>query len=586
MTRPYLVAPKGKNHLDLTDMAKRNFLASPWVAVSLGLLLSACATRPVMRGSGESPEVQISGVEDPSREVMANISKPYQSPLGDIPLDVTPLTEQWIKYFQGRGRRYMEVYLQRSSRYLPMMKNTLRENGLPEDLVYVSLIESGFSPLAHSHANAVGYWQFIRATGKRYGLTVDPFIDERRDPVLSTRAAAEYFKALYNLFGSWHLALASYNVGENRVKRAVMKYYTRDFWELAKRRKAFPKETKHYVPKFIAATLIAKNPENYGFTSINYEPPLAFDTVALVNPISMAKLAQTMNVDEKELKLLNPKFRGDYVPQYRGGETVIRVPVGMTQVATAAIPASLSAQPKVISADYYFYRVKRGDSLSTIARKHRTSIATLRRLNNLGNRSLLRVGQRLRVPDRGGSYVSYEMPTSESGKVASEQTEESQTSSANDSAATTSEVHVVRRGENLTLIARKYGLSVNQLRRLNKLSNRAILRAGQTLRLKEDEPAGSDKSSSVQNSKRSPVTNRSRNLASRSRTKGTQKMVKDVVKRSKALAKSARRHKVRRGETLAQIAMRYKVSVGAIAKHNQIKNKSRLLAGSELVIPH
>lgn len=589
MTHPYLVDPKGIDHLDLTDMAKRYLTASPWLVVSLSFLVSACAIKPVMRGSGDPSDVQISGTEDPSREVMENIAKPYISPLGEIPLDVTPLTEQWIKYFQGRGRKYMEVYLQRSSRYLPMMKNTLRENGLPEDLVYVSLIESGFSPLAHSHANAVGYWQFIRATGKRYGLTVDPFIDERRDPVLSTRAAAEYFKALYNLFGSWHLSLASYNVGENRVKRAVMKFYTRDFWELAKRRKAFPKETKHYVPKFIAAALIAKDPIKYGFTAINYEPPLAFDTVALVNPISMTKLAQTMNVDENELKLLNPKFRGDYVPQYRGNETVIRVPVGMSQVAVAAIPTSFSAQPKVISADYYFYRVKRGDSLSTIARKHRTSIATVRRLNSLGNRTLLRVGQKLRVPDRGGSFVSYEMPVTEGPVAAPEKSSSEQSTVAgNEAPQAASETHVVRRGENLTLIAKKYGMSVNELRRLNKLSHRSILRAGQTLKLKEEEPAISDKSSSVQNSRRAPVINRSRNLASRSsKSKGAQKMVKDVVRKSKQIAKNAaRRHKVRRGETLAQIAMRYKVSVGAIAKHNQIKNKSRLLAGSELVIPH
>src|SRR5262249_50776712 len=151
-------------------------------------------------------------------------------------------------------------YLERSARYLPMMKNVLRENGLPEDLVYVAMIESGFSPRAHSRANAVGYWQFIRSTGKRFGLHVDTFIDERRDPVLSTRAAAEYFKALYDLLGSWHLSMAAYNVGEMRVKRAVTRYYTRDFWELIRKRRAMPAETRNYVPKFIAAALIAKNP--------------------------------------------------------------------------------------------------------------------------------------------------------------------------------------------------------------------------------------------------------------------------------------------------------------------------------------
>lgn len=558
-----------------------------WITPALGLvavclLTVGCGTNRIKADGTADSEVQISGSEEPSKDVMANISKPYVSPMGEVPLDITPMTEQWIRYFQGRGRKYMEVYLERSTRYLPMMKNTLRENGLPEDLVYISLIESGFSPLAHSHANAVGYWQFIRATGKRYGLMVDPFIDERRDPVLSTRAAAEYFKALYNLFGSWHLAMASYNVGENRVKHAVMKYYTRDFWTLVKNRRAFPKETKHYVPKFIAAALIARNPEKYGFTNIAFQPPLAFDAVALTNPISMSKLATAMNVEVETLKLLNPKFRGDYVPQYRGNETMIRVPVGTAAIATASIVGAYSPQPKIIAADYYYYRVRSGDSLSTIARKHRTSIATVRRLNNLGNRTLLRVGQKLRVPDRGGSFVSYEMPAEGAIVATAEATtpteqptnlgptvpvnETAPEANTNGEAEVTTTVHVVRRGENLTLIAKKYGLSVAELRRLNKLNNRAVLRAGQTLRLRDEEISPSAKTGAFQNRRKLKL-----------KSSGASRMV--------AEAKVKKKHVVRRGETLAQIADRYRVSVGAIAKRNQIKNRSRVLAGSELVIP-
>lgn len=540
-----------------------------------------------MRGaksnSGDETLVQIPGSEDPSKDVMANISKPYQSPLGEIPLDMTPLTEQWLKYFQGKGRRYMEVYLERSARYIPMMKNTLREYQLPEDLVYIALIESGFSPMAHSHANAVGYWQFIRGTGKRYGLAIDPFIDERRDPVLSTRAAAEYFKALYNLFGNWHLAMASYNVGENRVKRAVMKYYSRDFWELVKHRRAFPKETKHYVPKFIAAALIAKDPEKYGFTNIAYQQPLSFDTVQLVNPVSMTKLAQSMNVDVEQLKLLNPKFRGDYVPQYRGAETMIRVPLGMSQLAVASIPAALTAQPKVASADYYFYRVRSGDSLSVIARRHRTSIATLKRLNNLGNRTLLRVGQRLRVPDRGGAYVSYEMPSERSSTVTTAAEAADPADGTRQINSDTARTHVVRRGENLTTIAKKYGLTVDGLRRLNNLNRRAVLRAGQTLKLREGEP----ESSSASQSGNVPKSKRAKGkVVERLVVKNTAKKAKTAKPSKKAIKRvTVQKHRVKRGETLAQIAERYRVSVGSIAKRNSIKNKSRLLAGAELVIP-
>jgi len=149
--------------------------------------------------------------------------------LEQIPTEINPLVEKWITYFQGRGREHMEKYLARSSRYEKLMKKVLRDNGLPEDLFYIALIESGFSSQATSHAAAVGFWQFIRGTGKRYGLDINPFVDERRDPVFATQAAAEYFKGLYSVFGSWYLAMASYNVGENRVKREVMNHYTRDF---------------------------------------------------------------------------------------------------------------------------------------------------------------------------------------------------------------------------------------------------------------------------------------------------------------------------------------------------------------------
>jgi membrane-bound lytic murein transglycosylase D len=572
-------------------------MTSKIIRASLGvgvLLLLGCTTlsksgkgADAQGGDGESgPLVQISGHEEASTEVSANLGKPYVSPLGEIPLDITPLTEQWIKYFQGRGRKYMEVYLERSTRYLPMMKNTLRENGLPEDLVYVALIESGFSSSAHSHSNAVGYWQFIRSTGKHYGLMVDPFIDERRDAVLSTRAAAEYFRALYNLFGSWHLALAAYNVGENRVKRAVMKYHTRDYWELIKHRRSLPAETKHYVPKMIAATIIARDPEKFGFTNIQYSAPLAFDAVQLVNPISMSKLAQNLNMDVDDFKELNPKFRGDFIPQYRGAETFIRVPVGKAIIVQAAIPSAISVQPKVVSSDFYFYRVRNGDSLSVIAQRHRTSINNLRRLNDLGSRSFLRAGQKLRVPDRGGAFVTYEMPKPSPGPSMKDSDENTEVNSASeersiaqDGDEAVDQVHVVRRGDTLGAIARKYKLSLDDLRRFNKLKSRSVLRLGQTLLLKERaEPEAEQPESS-----KAGTTQNSEGQWRRGRSK-TISMVANA-KNFKAKKIKAQRHRVRRGETLAAIAQNYRVSVGQIARRNSISNHSRLLAGVELIIP-
>ncbi|NJL25556.1 MAG: transglycosylase SLT domain-containing protein [Calothrix sp. SM1_5_4] len=472
---------------------------------SLILLLSACSsfqrksetaavTEPEKvagaEGADQAPAVASTTIKEDevsSEDVEKNIERPYKSAYGEIAMDYNEHVEKWLRYFQGRGRGYMNTYLSRSGRYLPMMKNVLRENGLPEDLVYIALIESGFSPRAHSRANAVGYWQFIKSTGKRFGLQVDTFTDERRDPVLSTRAAVEYFKALYNLFGDWHLCMASYNVGESRVKRAVTKYYTKDFWQLIAKRRSFPAETKNYVPKFIAAAMIAKDPAKYGFTDVAYEDPLSYDTVALKSPISISKLASNLNVDVEELKLLNPKFRTDFVPISRSGETVVRIPVGRADDALAALSLSVTTQPKVLQAEYYFYRIRRGDTLSTVARKHRTTVSQLRRLNNLSNRSVLRVGKTLKVPDNGGDGIK--LVTEEEARVPApapaRQGRELNDGAVRAVGARDVEFHLVRGGENLTVIAARYGLTINDLLKFNNLSSRSVLRRGQKLRVRE-----------------------------------------------------------------------------------------------------
>lgn len=536
------------------------------------LLTAACATTqkaPV--GNAESTEApaKIEEKEVSSEVVEENEVKPYKSTFGEVALDYNQHVEVWIKYFQGRGREHMDRYLSRSTRYLPMMKQVLRENGLPEELVYVSLIESGFSPGAHSRANAVGYWQFIRATGRRYGLNVDPFIDERRDPVLSTRAAAEYFKTLYGMFGSWHLALASYNTGENRVKRMVTKYYTRDFWELIKKRRSLPTETKQYVPKFIAAALIAKDPAKYGFTQIEYSDPLSYDTVALTSPISLTKLANNLSVDVDEMKLLNPKFRSDFVPISRGSETVVRIPVGRGSDAQAALSLSVTTQPKVLSAENYYYKIRRGDNLSTVARRNRTTVSQLRRLNNLSNRTLLRVGMTLRVPDHGGSGVNNVTE------------EDAQTGSVGPATAAMPAVetrsldfHVVRRGDNISSISAKYGVPVDELLRLNKLTSRSVIRRGQKVRLRAE---SSPKSASP--------SRRNRNIALSQFKSHSASLTQLPRRRAHQVAGQDRRHVVRRGETLYDVSKRYGIALNRLARANGRGMSYRVMAGEKLVIP-
>lgn len=549
--------------------------------------VSGSGTQTESTSSKSAAEVKLTEKEAASEEVEENVEKPYRSSYGEIAMDDHQLVDKWVQYFQGRGRERMTTYLERSGRYLPMMKNVLRENGLPEELVYIALIESGFSPRAHSKANAVGYWQFIRETGRRYGLKVDTFIDERRDPVLATRAAVEYFKTLYNMFGSWHLAMASYNCGEGRVKRAVNKHKTKNFWELIAKRRALPTESKHYVPKFIAAAKIASNPEKYGFSEIKFQDPLSYDTVTLTNPISLSKLASNMNVDLEEMKLLNPKFRSDFVPMARDGETVVRLPVGFGQDALAALSMSVTTQPKIVSNDYTYYRIRSGDSLSTIARRHRTSVSQIRRLNDLSNRYILRVGARLRIPDKGGA-----LPENTVEEDANTPSHRSTASSSTGvvTAGGDNEFHVVRRGDNLSNIAQKYSITIADLLKLNNLTNRSVLRPGQKLRVRGESVDRS--AASTKSTKKVSVKNRAVAAAPKSPVKKNQKIATAKVETKKQtnvktkIAKAKTVHKVRRGETLENIAKRYGVSMPKIAKANALPRSGRLLAGAQLVIPH
>lgn len=544
-----------------------------------------CSSMQRSSTANEEREAAINSSEVSSSAVESQLRQPYKSPLGDVPLTDNKMSRKWVKYFLGRGRHHMDRYLARSSRYIPMMKNVLREEGLPEDLVYVALIESGFNPKAHSHANAVGYWQFIRSTGKSFGLRIDGYIDERRDPVLSTRAAAAYFKALYNLFGSWHLSLAAYNTGENRVKNRVMRYYTRDFWELARRR-ALPRETRNYVPKFIAAAMIAKSPESYGFSSVTYQVPLSYDAVEASNPISLKALSAKLGVDHDEIKRLNPKFRGDYVPNYKGDKMMIRVPKGFQAQAAAAIPAVKVDRPQYVYRDHYYYRVRRGDTLGHIARRHRTTVGTLRRMNKMGRRSMIRVGQRLKVPERGG-YSKHRVASQSRSRKA-------------DPNAT---YHTVRRGENLTLIARKYGMSVQELKKLNSLNKRALLKVGQRLKLRENKPANSDNQSYKSGS--SHIVQRGENLTliakkyrvsvqalkqangfgRRSILKVGQKLSIPGQGRGRSLSAKNIKHRVKQGENLTLIARKYGVSVSDLRRANHLDRKSILFVGKKLEVP-
>ena len=244
----------------------------------------------------------------------------------DFPVTYNSRVKKWIKYFQTAGRPSFRRWLERSSRFVPFIQTELKKAGLPLDLVYVAMIESGFSSNAASHANAIGLWQFIVPTGERYGLKYDWWIDERRDFEKATRAAIGYMSDLFEQFGSWYLVTASYNMGENGVRRLIKRYRTNSYWDLVERG-ALPDETGNYVPKMLAAILIAKAPALYGFRDLEMMMPFAFDTVTVPGGTDLANLARYLGVSERTLTELNPELVRGFIPRDIGQHR-IRIPKG------------------------------------------------------------------------------------------------------------------------------------------------------------------------------------------------------------------------------------------------------------------
>ena len=307
-----------------------------------------------------------------------------------IPLVENDRVRYFVELFCGRLRSFFETALARSGKYIPMMASILQEAGLPEDLIYLSLIESGFSPQAYSRARAVGPWQFIRATGNRYGLRIDSWVDERRDPVKSTRAAAAYLKDLHQQFGEWFLAAAAYNAGEHRVEKAIYNSQTHDFWLLSQKT-SLKQETRNYVPRFIAAALIASTPEKYGFGNLLYEPPMEYDEVRIFRPMSMETIARLAQATVGEIKELNPALLLNATPPSDNG-FVLRLPAGSSKSFTEAY----ALVPGPTRTKTIIHTVTKGETLSAIARRYHQRVSQIVEANGLKS-SQIRVGQQLMI---------------------------------------------------------------------------------------------------------------------------------------------------------------------------------------------
>ncbi len=303
-----------------------------------------------------------------------------------------------ITLFTEKIHKNFSLWLSRSGRYLELMKEILKENDIPEDMAFLPLIESGFNPNAYSQAKAAGYWQFIASTAKRYGLQIDWWRDERRDPVKSTVAAANYLRDLYEMFGSWNLAMAAYNAGEGKIMRALKKTKVDDYWSLLPTNQ-IKRETKDYVPKFIAASLIAYSPEEYGFDDLAIHPPLSYEIVTLHYPIDLAIAADCAETSLEIIRGLNPELRRWCTPPDLS-EYDLRIPQGTREIFFKNL--SGISEKKRFTVD--IYTVKKKDTFRKISKKTGVPVAVILDLNDMEKIMPLTAGTKIYLPPKG-KYV-------------------------------------------------------------------------------------------------------------------------------------------------------------------------------------
>jgi membrane-bound lytic murein transglycosylase D len=388
-------------------------------------------------------------------------------PESDIPLTLNSKVEYFIRSFQGEGRNAFSRWLSRSERYIPMMKEVLKKEGLPEDLVYLAMIESGFSPHAYSVAAAVGPWQFMSATGKRYALRIDGWIDERRDPLKSSVAAALYLKELYGIFNKdWYLAAAGYNAGENKILRAIDRYNSTDFWELSKG-SYLARETKEYVPKLLAAAIIAKEPARYGFADVAYLPPIEFDTVTIPSQTDLELVAKLCDVSYETIRELNPELRRwatppDY-PDYQ-----LKLPKGRKERFTtgyAAVPENERYTERTV---HIRYRARKRETLGQVARRFGTTPEAIAALNRLEKNARIR-DRVLVIPVKAALLDQAEAAKRAAAAGSRRESREFK------------KYYTVKKGDTLPSVAKRFNVTTRLLAAWNNLKGKMALRAGKRI---------------------------------------------------------------------------------------------------------
>ncbi len=498
--------------------------------------------RPAIEAGSRPAEPDRAPAEDPRDSLVANAPLPSADevekaktevgsaapgPGFDIPIVVNDAVLRAVAFYQFRTPLAFAGALKRSGRYLDLMRGVLKEEGVPQDLVYVAMVESAFKYQAHSRAAAHGFWQFIAGTGKRYGLKRNRSLDERSDPVKSTRAAAAYFRDLYEMFGDWHLAMAAYDGGEGRILKSLQRTGARDFWELAAG-SSLRRETRDYVPFILAAALISKDPKRFGFDVVP-DPPIAWDTVTVRKPVDLARVAELTQSTLADLQLLNSELKTRATPSGVPAYDV-RVPAGSTALLAsqiAALPAARAVLEKRVV-------VRKGDSLKKIAHRTHVSVAELCDWNDLPRTARLKKGTVLVVPGtrgtaphrvalasasrapqgeiRGvptpaaavtrasdvGPFTSAPAATAPAAVVASAAAAplparvdipadgfaDSHAAPVKAAAPTARRIrHTVKPGDTVYSLAARYGTTIKAIVRENRLRSARSLRAGQTLTL-------------------------------------------------------------------------------------------------------
>jgi membrane-bound lytic murein transglycosylase D len=390
-------------------------------------------------------------------------------------IEEDPRIEFFVRYFREDARQNFELGLARSTKYLPMMREIFQEEGLPEQLVYLALIESNFNPRAYSRRRAVGIWQFMAGTGRKFGLRINWWVDERRDPVKSTRAAASYLKYLYEMFGEWDLAIAGYNAGEGTIERCLRRREADNFWGLCKYRD-LKRETKNFVPKFLAASRIATDPEGHGFVGVQFEEPWKFDVVAVSEPVDLETIARLVDASEKEILELNPQLRRWSTPPGRG-VTELRVPKGTVRQFAAGLVKLAPSQRNNIKV----HTVRNGESLWLIARRYGSRVDLIQSFNRLPSASRVRAGSRLMIPLPTGEGQET-IPMAEKRDIRNVPPISSSPEDEPDQAGDGFIVHHVKKGDTLWSISRKYGVRIADILRWNGLGSHHI-RPGDAIRL-------------------------------------------------------------------------------------------------------